>query len=73
MIWRYKNSSLIITAELHKKIVESCQRIDQTPSQVLALRQARSEKMAKGKKRRSCASQALMTDSLQKIAALSFG
>jgi hypothetical protein len=73
LIWRFQNSAFIIPAELHQKITQSCQRVDQVPSEILNFRQIPTPILAKHKKKRFRASQALATDSAHKVAAAAGG
>lgn len=47
MFWKFRKSSVTITAELHEKIARSCKPIEQVPSEVVrvrALQKTRGEK-----------------------------
>ena len=73
MIWRFRNSALIISSELHQKISQSCTRVDQVPSEILNVRQTRAPIFRKHKKKRDSASEDLGTDSTRKVAAAAGG
>ena len=73
MIWRFRNSALIISSELHQKISQSCTRVDQVPSEILNFRQTRAPIFRKHKKKRYSSSEELGTDSTRKVAAAAGG
>jgi hypothetical protein len=73
LIWRFRNSALIISSELHQKISQSCTRVDQVPSEILNLRQKRAPIFHKHKKKRHSASEELGIDSTRKVAAAAGG
>ncbi len=73
MIWRFRNSALIISSELHQKISQSCRRVEQVPSEILNLRQTRAPIFCKHKKKRYSASEELGIASTRKVAAAAGG
>jgi len=73
LIWRFKNSALIISSELHEKISRSCRRVDQVPSEILDVRQTLAPIVRKDKKRGYVASKALVVNPKCKVAAVGGG
>ncbi len=73
LIWRFRNSVLVISSELHEKISRSCKRIDQVPSEILNVRRTRAPIFGKHKKRGCAASEVLEADSTRKVAAAAGG
>lgn len=49
-MWKLRNSRMVIPAELHEKILQSCTPINDTSSEVLAVRHAPVKKMKPVKK-----------------------
>lgn len=49
-MWKLRNSKMVIPAELHEKILQSCTPINDTSSEVLAVRHAPVKKMRPEKK-----------------------
>ncbi len=73
LIWRFRNSALIISSELHQKISQSCTRVDQVPSEILSFRQTRPPIFLKHRKKRYSASEELGIASTRKVAAAAGG
>ena len=70
MFRRFRKSALIISAELHQKIVQSCAQVEQVPSEILALRKIQSPSVRKSKKKRFGSPHTPAPDSTYKIAAV---
>ena len=73
MVWRFRKSAFIISAELHQKIVQSCEQVEQIPSEILGLRKIRSSHERRSKKKQFGGSHAPAVDSTHKIAAVAGG
>ena len=73
MVWKFKKSAFIISAELHQKIVQSCAQVEQVPSEIIGLRKIQSPHARKSKKKHFGVSHAPVVDSTYKIVAVAGG
>jgi hypothetical protein len=73
LVWKFRKSAFIISAELHQKIVQSCAQVDQVPSEILGLRKIGSSHARKSKKKQFGASNEASADSTHKIVAVAGG
>ena len=73
MAWKFRKSAFIISAELHQKIVQSCEQVEQAPSEIVGLRKIRSPHTRKSKKKQCGISHAPVVDSPYNIVAVAGG
>jgi hypothetical protein len=70
LVWKFRKSAFIISAELHQKIVQSCAQVEQVPSEIIGLRKIQLPHARKSKKKQFGVSHAPVVDSTYKSVAV---